>query len=89
MKSSQAEYEAFMQKVHDWEKQKTDNPAGRVKSKTADTKAIGRNPDSFQTKECLGYFWPQCRLKKHGKDSRGSRTCRGTCTRACPSGASC
>ena len=67
MKNSQDEYEAFMQKVHDWEKQKNENPAGRVKSKNADTEAIGRQTDSFQTKECLGYFWSQCLLKKHGK----------------------
>ena len=56
-----------MQKVHDWEKQKNENPAGRVKSKNADTEAIGRQTDSFQTKECLGYFWSQYILKKHGK----------------------
>ena len=56
-----------MQKVHDWEKQKNENPAGRVKSKNADTEAIGRQTDSFQTKECLGYFWSQCLLKKRGK----------------------
>ena len=67
MKNSQDEYEAFMQKVHDWEKQKNENPAGRVKSKNADTEAIGRQTDSFQTKECLGYFWSQYLLKKHGK----------------------
>ena len=37
-----------------------ENRAGRVKwSKNADTEAIGRNTDSFQTKECLGYFGPQ------------------------------
>ena len=42
MKNSQDEYEAFMQKVHDWEKQKNENLAGRVKSKNADTEAIGR-----------------------------------------------
>jgi len=56
-----------MRKVHYWEKQKSDNLAGRVKSKNADTEAIGRQTDSFQTKECLGYFWSQYLLKKHGK----------------------
>ena len=67
MKNSQDEYEAFMQKVHEWERQKNENLAGRVKSKNADTEAIGRQTDSFQTKECLGYFWSQYLLKKHGK----------------------
>ena len=65
MKNSQDEYEAFMQKVHDWEKQKNENLAGRVKSKHADTEAIGRQTDSFQTKECLGYFWSQYFFEKH------------------------
>ena len=56
-----------MRKVQDWENEKNANPAGRVKSKNADTEAIGRNTDAFQTKECLGYFWPQYLLKKLGK----------------------
>ncbi|MDA8583054.1 hypothetical protein N9L68_02450 [bacterium] len=56
-----------MRKVQDWENEKNANLAGRVKSKNADTEAIGRNTDAFQTKECLGYFWPQYLLKKLGK----------------------